>query len=442
MSLQTKARAVVTTENRQDGSSAGQVFIIAEMASSHEGNADLARKIIDGAGRAAADAVQFQIWSFRDMVVPDHLEYDKLQKLELPRSDWTELARYTRQYYPDMQIVTCVYEAGSVDFAESLEVDAYKIHSSDLSNPYLVKRVAATGKRIHLSVGASTMDEIETAIKWIKSVSLSEIWLMYGYQRFPTRTEDVHLNYMLSLRHRFQLPIGYQDHSDAERGAAFWIPASVIGMGVTVLEKHITHDRSMKGIDHEAALNPDEFARFVAMVREIEIAKGSSADHVLTPEELRYRQYVKKSIVASRQLPQGSRVVESDLLFMRANHLGLPPDQAHCLIGRITKRDIAAYEVLRLRDVERNVAILINGRLKSTRLPMKAIRPISGRPMIAHLFDRLRLAKRPQKMILCTSWLPQDDPLEEIAAQSSVDCFRGHPDDVLQRLTDAAGRNG
>jgi sialic acid synthase SpsE len=245
-----------------------------------------------------------------------------------------------------MEIIACVYERSSVDFGEQINVDAYKLHTADLSNPYLVKYVAATGKRIDLSVGASTITEIQTAIDWIRQTSNSHIWLMYGYQNFPTRTDDVHLDYMIKLRELFELPVGYQDHSDAETGAAFWLPAAALGMGADILEKHITHDRAYKGIDHEAALNPDEFKRFVAMVREIEAARGVGTPKTFSADEEKYRRYSKKSIVAGRALPKGTVVDSSDLVFMRAPELGLPPDRSERLIGRATTRDLAAYELI------------------------------------------------------------------------------------------------
>lgn len=326
-------------------------YLIAEMACSHEGDPVLARKIIDGAGQAGADAIQFQIWLLKDIMVPHHPDYEQGKRIELSRQQWTDLAAYVRDRYPEMQIIACVYERGSVDFCESINVDAYKVHSADLSNPYLVKYVAGTGKRIDLSAGASTLNEIQTAIEWIRSTSGSDIWLMYGYQNFPTRTDEVHLRYMMKLKHLFELPIGYQDHSDADTEAAFWLPAAALGMGVDILEKHITHDRSFKGIDHEAALNPDEFARFVLMVRTIEGAMGISMPKPFSAEELKYRKYAKKSIVASRDLPAGTRVTEDDLRFMRADDLGLPPDEAHRMVGRVTKRDIAAYHMIREDDV-------------------------------------------------------------------------------------------
>jgi len=327
------------------------IYIIAEMACSHEGKPELARKIIDGAGAAGADAIQFQIWKPEEIMVPYHPEFTKLKAIELSHEVWADLAGYVRKNYPNMEIIACVYQLGGVDFCQKIEVDAFKIHSSDLSNPYLVKYVAETGKRIDLSIGASSLDEIEGALEWIRKTSDSEICLMYGYQNFPTSTNEIHLAYMMKLKELFELPVGYQDHSDAETDAAFWLPAAALGMGVNILEKHITHDRSLKGADHEAALNPDEFGRFVIMVREIEGAKGSTVPKPFTTEEMKYRRYSKKSIVVTRDLQAGTIIGEEDIRFMRTETLGLSPDQVHRLIGKKLNRDIQAYQLIRGEDV-------------------------------------------------------------------------------------------
>lgn len=326
-------------------------YVIAEMACSHEGDPELARKIIDGAGRAGADAIQFQIWVLSEMMVPQHPDFWRVAEIELSPEQWASLADYARERFPGLQIIACVYERTSVDLCERIGVDAYKLHSADLSNPYLVKYMAETGKRIDLSVGASTPDEIATAIDWIKGVPNFDIWLMYGYQNFPTPTDAVHLRYMMKLKQLFELPLGYQDHSDADTEAAFWLPAAALGLGVDILEKHITHDRAYKGIDHEAALNPDEFARFVQMVRTIEGAMGESVPRPFSEEELKYRKYSKKSLVVNRDLPVGTIVSEQDLTFMRAEKLGLPPDQGWRLVGRKTTRPISRYHLIREEDV-------------------------------------------------------------------------------------------
>lgn len=331
-----------------------RTHLIAEMACSHEGDPKLARKIIDGAGEAGADSIQFQIWSLKDTVVPHHPDYQMLTRIELSRDVWRELANYVREKFPTLQIIACVYELSSVDFAETIAVDAYKIHSADLSNPVLINRVAQTNKRIDLSVGASTTGEMQSALEWIsggRADKSRDTWLMYGYQGFPTPTNAINLNYMIKLKQLFELPVGYQDHSDANLPAAFWLPAAALGMGVDVLEKHITHDRSYKGIDHEAALNPDEFKRFVEMVREIEAARGNSTPRPFSPEEVKYRRYSKKSLVASRDLAQGHVIAPEDLLFMRADSLGVTPDQAERLVSRKIRRPISAYHLITEDDL-------------------------------------------------------------------------------------------
>ena len=321
------------------------------MACSHEGDPALARTIIDAAGRAGADAVQFQIWRLDSTVVPQHRDYPRNKPLEMSQTVWAELAAFVRQRFPHMQIIACVQDHDSIDFCESIAVDAYKLHSSDLSNPPIVNHAAKTLRRIDLSVGGSTIDEIQQTLQRIRDAGNANIWLMYGLQLFPTPTSGVHLNYMRKLHDLFELPMGYQDHSPGGSDAAFWLSAAAIGMGVEAVEIHITHDRSKKGIDHEAAMNPDELARFVAMVREIDRAKGIGVPRPFSPEELAYRTYCKKSLVASCTIPAGTRIAEGNLASLRFETPGLPPDQVGRLLGRTAKREIAAFELVREEDL-------------------------------------------------------------------------------------------
>ena len=251
-----------------------------------------------------------------------------------------------------MAIIACVYEQASVDFTETLAVDAYKLHSADLANPNLVDYVATTERRIDLSIGASTISEIDAALGWIRGASDSEVWLMYGYQAFPTPTDAIDLALMMKLRELFELPIGYQDHTGAELGGAFWLPAAAIGMGADIIEKHITHDRARAGADHEAALNPDEFMVFVDMIREIEVARGSGVPRAFSEEEQRYRVYSKKSLVARCGLSAGTTLREEDLVALRGPELGLPPARLSELLGRRLKSDIQSQHLIGLDDVE------------------------------------------------------------------------------------------
>ncbi len=327
-------------------------YIIAEMACSHEGDKALAKKIIDGAAVAGADVIQLQIWAVEHMMAPQRNEYDLLKRIEFSQDEWRELVQYSRDRYPAMKVYVCVYEHASIEFINSLDIDGYKLNSSDLSNPLVLDKVAATGKPINLSVGASTLAEIQTAVERIRLKSNSPVTLMYGHQSFPTRPENVHMSYMNKLNSLFDLPVGYQDHCDADTEAAFWLPAASVGMGVSVLEKHITHDRSLKGIDHESALNPDEFTRFVEMVRTLEQAKGSSVPRTFTEEEIRYREFQKKSIVAAHKIDAGTVLTSNDLTFMRAESLGYSPDKINLILGKKTRVDIDAFQTLSETDLK------------------------------------------------------------------------------------------
>jgi N,N'-diacetyllegionaminate synthase len=241
-------------------------------------------------------------------------------------------------------VYVCVYEHSTIEFIDSLGIDGYKLNSSDLSNPLVLEKVAKMDKPINLSIGASTIAEIQSAIHRIKSISNANVTLMYGHQNFPTHPENVNMSYMKKLGDLFDLPIGYQDHCNADDESAFWLPAASMGMGVDVLEKHITHDRSMKGIDHESALNPGEFQRFVEMVRVIERATGESTPHAFSVAEKKYREFQKKSIVTVRDLKTGHALVDDDVAFMRAEVLGLSPDKLGGILDKTIKHDMAAFQ--------------------------------------------------------------------------------------------------
>jgi N,N'-diacetyllegionaminate synthase len=321
-------------------------LIIAEMACSHEGDMGLAKNIIDGAYNAGADAIQLQIWSLENMMSPQRKEYELLERLEFSSAEWTELVNYCRLKYPEMLVYVCAYEHSTIEFIDSLGIDGFKLNSSDLSNPLVLEKAAKTGKPINLSVGASSIAEIGYAVYEIQRVSIGAITLMYGHQSFPTKPENVHMNHMSKLKNLFELPLGYQDHCDADQDSAFWLPAASLGMGVSVIEKHITHDRSLKGIDHESALNPDEFVKFVEMVRCIDAAKGISTPRTFTLEEIKYREFQKKSIVAANALSRGRILETNDISFMRAETLGFSPNQIDAVVGKTLTQDIAAFETI------------------------------------------------------------------------------------------------
>jgi len=327
-------------------------YIIAEMACSHDGERELAEQIIHGAGAAGADAIQFQIWLAEEVVSSRHKNLGLLQGIQLDRETWRGLSELVRSEYPQMDIIACIYERDSLDFCETMNVSAYKLHASDTANPSLIKAVAATGRRIDLSIGAATLGEIQQALEWITEAGGDDVWLMYGYQGFPTPTDGINLAFVEKLQTLFERRVGYQDHSDADEQSAYYLPAMALGMGVDILEKHITHDRSKKGIDHEAALNPEEFKHFVEMVRELERAKGIAVPRPFSEAEDKYRRYSRKSTLLAQARPAGHVLQENDFVYLRDEEMGLAPADSHSLIGRSLVRDLPAQHLIQPSDTQ------------------------------------------------------------------------------------------
>jgi sialic acid synthase SpsE len=316
------------------------------MACSHDGSVKNAKKIIDGAIEADADAIQLQMWAVENIVVPDHNDIDKIRSVQLSSEDWKELFNYIRASSKTIEIIACVYDVVAAEQALAFGADAFKVHSADVENLEFLSYLATLSKRIDLSVGSSTFEEIATAINVINSAGTGNIWLMYGKQLFPTNTEDAEIAKAITLKHAFMLPVGYQDHTNADLDSAFWLPIAARGAGILIQEKHITHDRHCRGVDSEAALNPMEFRKFVECIRAVDMSMGIPDVKPFTEAELRYRKYSKKSIVASRNLNIGEIITRDDLLILRTNDLGFAPSKISSLIGKKVFAPIQRYEML------------------------------------------------------------------------------------------------
>lgn len=333
-------------------SQAKQTYIIAEMACSHEGNVDLAKFIIESAYKAHADAIQFQVWQRELIMSPSHADYGVLESVQLDQNEWQSLVDYTRTACPSLSIIACIYETTSLDFCNAANVDAFKIHATDINNLHFLRKVGQKKKRVDLSIGACTAEEIETAITLLIDGGCPEIWLMYGLQNFPTPLKDIDLKLMMNLGKKFNIRVGFQDHTAPEDISAYTLPAAAIGLGCDVIEKHITHDRSKKGIDHQAALNPDEFEKFVTMVKDIDLTLSGGQIREMSEAEIQYRQYSSKSIAANCDLSSGSLISESSLKIIRTPELGINPSKWDEIIGKKLVNAKQEHEPLFLRDAE------------------------------------------------------------------------------------------
>ena len=320
-------------------------LVVAEMAWSHDGSVEKAKMIITAAAEAEAEAMNFHITSMEDYMVPQYKGgrgriavgkhgqriYDYLCTSNLSQEAWRELFDYARDRR--LLISAMCNDLPSVEFASQLGADVYGIHSACLGEEDLVREVAAKHKPVFLKVGGTYLGEIERAVLLIQQAGNYDIILIHGIQNYPTRLEDMHLRYIQSLKRMFSLPVGFADHTDGGSELAMIVPLVALACGANVIEKHITHDRTLKGIDFESALEPEGLKDLVQNVREVEKAFGSSAVRPFSTAEADYRQAAKKRAVARNTLDKGERITRDKMTFKRSDD-GVYPDESQYLIGR------------------------------------------------------------------------------------------------------------
>lgn len=332
-------------------------FIIAEMAWSHDGSVKKAKKIIDAAVDARTDAICFHLTSMEDYMVPHYRTgkervsagketmpiYEYLSSINLGEKEWGELFPYARK----QGLIICVMcnDLPSAALGSELGADGYIISPASLCEEDLVKEVAGKKKPIFLRIGGAHIAEIERAIGWARKTGNDDIVLIHGFQSYPTKIENTYLRFISTLKCMFSLPVGFADHVDGSSELALMVPLVALAFGANVIEKHLTHDRSLRGEDFESALDPGDFKRFVRNLREIEKAFGSPFVKPLSKEELEYRKIVRKRAVASQDIKVGEKITRGKIAFKRSDE-GVLPDESSYLIGRIATKDIKKNEPL------------------------------------------------------------------------------------------------
>lgn len=319
-------------------------YVIAEMACAHDGDFDKARALIDAAVTAKADAVQLQFFHAPANMVKHHRIYPLLQKIEFNREQWAELVRYGRDQGID--VFACAYDMPSLKLAIELQVDGIKFNSADLNNFEMLETVAASGIPFTLGTGASRMDEIGQAIAVALAAGSDRFVLMHGMQSFPTSIDLANIRRIAALSSMFGTLVGYADHTDGDDAFAQDIDLLAMGAGACVFEKHYTLDRSQKGTDYQAALNPDELADYVRKIRKASVALGSPAVKKFNEDEIKYRTFQKKRLVAVRAMQAGHVLVREDIDLLRTEEPGgMDASSLANVVGRTLRSDIAADQL-------------------------------------------------------------------------------------------------
>ena len=317
-------------------------FILGEVASAHQGEADQAIALAKSAQAAGAEAVKFQLFRAEALVAPNDPNRATFDQIELEIAEWERVLGEAKAL--DVPVFADVFDRRSLELGEKMEVAAYKIHSTDMENPAFIHAVAATGKPVLLSTGGSGLGVVEASIDVVRSEGNENLMLLHGVQNFPTKTADSHLRYIETLKRLFGLPVGFLDHVDGGSKMAAVLPALAVAFGADLVEKHMTLDRAAKGFDYQSALEVDGFRKMVALIREAETAFGEPG-LVESEGASRYHGLMRRAVMSAVALPQGEAIVEEQLVFLR-NEKGLSPCDAQRIVGRKPRRDIAAFEPL------------------------------------------------------------------------------------------------
>ncbi len=294
-------------------------FIISEAGVNHNGDIALAKKLIDAAVEAGADAVKFQTFKAEKIVTPTaekaeyqktatgtaESQYEMIKKLELSDDDFWELSEYANK--SGIIFLSTPFDEESVDLLDHIRVPAFKIPSGEITNFPLLKKIARKSKPIILSTGMGTLGEVEETLNYLKKHGAEEIVLLHCTTSYPAPVKSVNLRAMETLRCAFQVPVGYSDHTEG-----ITIPIAAAAMGACVIEKHFTLDRTLPGPDHKASLEPQELAAMVKAVRDVELARGTGIKGP-TEEEEAIKTVARRSIIAKRDIRAGDVLTENDL---------------------------------------------------------------------------------------------------------------------------------
>ena len=315
------------------------VVVIAEAGVNHNGDAALARELTDAAKLAGADAVKFQTFRTENVVTrraamasyqlknlgEGGSQFEMLKKLELAPADFRSLQQYAGSV--GIEFLSTPDDEESLDFlVDELGMPVVKIGSGEVTNLPFLRRISAKAKPMILSTGMSSLGEVERALAILKGDSQQAVTVLHCTSSYPCDPRDANLLAMTSMREALKVPVGYSDHTLGSE-----VSLAAVALGATVIEKHLTLDKRMKGPDHAASLDPAEFADLVRGIRRVESALGDGIKR-LTSGESATRALVQRRLVTARDVEKGQPILWKDLVFKRAE-CGIAVELADLVVG-------------------------------------------------------------------------------------------------------------
>ena len=332
-----------------------KVFIVAEAGVNHNGSLELAKKLIDVAVKAGADAVKFQTFKAESLVSKnaqkanyqkqttdkEESQYEMIKKLELDLDDHKELIAYCKQ--KRIMFLSTPFDLDSIRLLNDFGLKIFKIPSGEITNlPYL-KAIGKLNRKVILSTGMTDIGEIEDALDILifSGTKKENITILHANTEYPTPMEDVNLRAMQTIAETFKIKVGYSDHT-----LGIEVPIAAVALGASVIEKHFTLDRNMEGPDHKASLEPNELKAMVKAIRNIEKALGNGIKKP-SNSETKNIAIARKSIVAARTVQKGEVLCTKNITVKRPGN-GISPMRWDEVVGTIAQKDYKEDDLIEL----------------------------------------------------------------------------------------------
>jgi N-acetylneuraminate synthase/N,N'-diacetyllegionaminate synthase len=337
----------ITIGNRQIGSpNPVPVFVIAEAGVNHNGQLDLALRLVDAAKSAGADAVKFQLFRVAEQISANAPTAD-YQRGHTGNSSMLEMAKnydlpweahraiFSHCRSVGIEYMASCFDSSAVDFLLDLGGDAVKVGSGEITNFPLIEHIARSGKPLLLSTGMSTLDDVRRAVDHFRLCGGRDLALFQCVSNYPSQPEDLNLRAMATLAKEFGVPVGFSDHSVGNTAAV-----AAVALGACLLEKHFTLDKAFPGPDHSMSLDPGELAAYIKEVRIAECCLGSG-EKKLAAGESEVQSVARRSLVAARRIMAGEALNEGNVAFKRPG-TGIDPRDWPKVCGRRSQLEIPA----------------------------------------------------------------------------------------------------
>jgi N,N'-diacetyllegionaminate synthase len=415
----------------------GSVYVIAELASAAEGDVEKTFRLIDEARRAGADAVKFQFYKYDILTTPSYSKHETYKRIFNTAEERSRFVK--RAVDAGLDVWVDIFDRWGLEVAaeNAAGLTGVKIPPTVILDRKLVADILALGLPAAVGVGGYDDEQIDFVLSGLGEVS-GPVILMYGFQGWPAAEEDTSLARIAYLKDRYGREVGFADHVDADSETALRMPEYALFAGARVIEKHITLDRKAKGLDYYSALEPDEFAKMVRNLRRGMRILGSVA---ITKGQKDYLDHATR-VTATRPVAAGRVLSAADISFRRTDNTdALFPNQVSDYFPAVALRDLDRDAGVSPGDVRKaRVGITVLCRLKSKRLPKKALLELNGEAAIDRCLANCLASRLADTVILATSTAEEDDDLASHAQMGRVELLRGSADDPAARLLEAAER--